>query len=347
MHLHIGESGLRKPAAMLAFRIGLSCIVDADKCEIDPQRRRGSEPIVLEHVTCDDERTSRLDRRSDIAQGAARLIWSQNLNEIAQHRHVESSRRHITADIAVHDLDAISKLGLAHHRSRGRRHSRQVDDGGGKIRATLAGGDGQTARAAADIEQAMKPLEFVGSRQLLSGGERTRMQPAKERAELLVRHGCKVMLDLWAAGTDGRTRRECRVPQIAVELVSTSHIARPAAHKVGVGFQRVGETTASNREQPGIDKRVKQQRKLLSLHFEDIRQCLRSHRSAAKRREDVKLHSREHRHRRIEPIDVAKDRGRLDVLLHDAIVDLRTMGGQAVGWVSFLRDPTYRMKEEA
>ena len=64
MHLHVGETGLSEPAAMLAFRVSLSRIVDADKREIDPDCRGGSKPVILEHVTCDDHFSRRITQLS-------------------------------------------------------------------------------------------------------------------------------------------------------------------------------------------------------------------------------------------------------------------------------------------
>jgi hypothetical protein len=59
------------------FGIGLAAIEDAEKDQVDPDRVRRGETVVVEHVADDVDRAARLDFRADIAQRLARLVARQ------------------------------------------------------------------------------------------------------------------------------------------------------------------------------------------------------------------------------------------------------------------------------
>src|SRR6266849_810042 len=134
-------------------------------------------------MTYDEQPAAPVDHLSHIPQCAACGVWSQHLNKITQHCHIEPPLRRALQDIGHLDLHAVRELRLTHHSLRDWCNSWQFDDRSSEVATVLAGCNGDAARTATHIEQALEPFKVVGCGQLSAGGECAGMEPAKEGAE--------------------------------------------------------------------------------------------------------------------------------------------------------------------
>ncbi len=92
-----------------------------------------------------------------------------------------------------------------------------------------------------------------------------------------------------------------------------THVGGAPAHQVVVRLRRVGEAAAVDREQLGVHERIEQWLELLGADADRLGQRRRGHRSILERGEKVELHAGQHRHRRVDGVHVAEDRGLLDL----------------------------------
>ena len=71
MNFDVCETGVVEPAAVLALRIGLAGVINAEEDKVQPHGRDRFEPAVLQDMANDDEQAARLDCLANIVQRAA------------------------------------------------------------------------------------------------------------------------------------------------------------------------------------------------------------------------------------------------------------------------------------
>ena len=175
---------------------------------------------------------------------------------------------------------------------------------------------GESARAAADIDDRPIARKVEALQQVTASGDRARVHPAQHRRHVLVRRLGEIVQGGRPPQTERLRRLEVGAPQLIEQLVHSAEIAGQPFDQEICGFRRIGETAVATLQQAAYDERVEQPRQRFLRDAKRGSEVRGVSYTVAETREDLELHPGEHgegrrdaRHQTLDPLGRSRDGG--------------------------------------